>query len=331
MDSLEFVDIIDGMIEDKQLVSFTLGKIDPMYDQGKPRVLFDGENTVSQKRYSYLSSYKPIAGDRVIMANTADTHVIIGHIGAYRGSTSGSGDSEAVGLDYHWNGTTLGIRQTNETSFDYVDLQGPAGQGLTILGSLSDSSQLPSSSSEGDGYLINGDLWVWTNGNWSNVGRIQGPRGPEGPQGEQGVKGNTGDVGPQGPEGPAGPKGDRGPQGPEGPRGLKGATGDTGPQGATGPEGPKGPKGDTGSRGPQGEQGLQGPEGPEGPKGDAGPVGPQGPKGDTGESGIVTPTNGVFTLSGDSDGNLYAYYVNDGETPSFEVDTNNNIYYVIPE
>lgn len=59
-----------------------------------------------------------------------------------------------------------------------------------------------------------------------------------------------------------------------------------------------------------------------------GATGPQGPPG---ESGVVTPTNGFFTLAGDSDGNLWAYYNDADNPPEFEVDETGNIYYITPE
>jgi hypothetical protein len=103
--------------------------------------------------------------------------------------------------------------------------KGDTGAGLSLLGTLSDPSELPTTGSPGDGYLIAGYLWVWDGNSWSNVGQIQGP------------KGDTGDTGPAGPMGPAGPQG------------LQGIQGETG---ATGPQGIQGPKGDTGDTGPAG-------------------------------------------------------------------------------
>lgn len=72
--------------------------------------------------------------------------------------------------------------------------KGEQGTGVSILGTLSDESALPSSGESGDAYLINGDLYVWsgTTNDWTNVGTIKGPKG---------------DTGPQGPEGPQGPPG----------------------------------------------------------------------------------------------------------------------------
>lgn len=142
-----------------------------------------------------------------------------------------------------------------------VGPQGPAGadgapgQGLTILGTLNDPSELPTTANAGDGYIIAGELWIFDGTIFNNVGQIVGPQGPAGPQG---IQGETG------PQGPQGIQGETGPQGPQGIQGLKGDTGDTGPQG---PQGIQGPKGDTGDTGPQG------------PKGDTGDTGPQGPQG----------------------------------------------------
>ena len=83
-----------------------------------------------------------------------------------------------------------------------------------------------------------------------------------------------------------------------------------------------------------GPPGIQGPQGEKGEKGDPGEQGPQGEKGekgDPGESGITTPINGFFTLSVDTDGNLWAYSAGEGTTPDFEYDTETGNLYVTQE
>ncbi len=80
MNTREFVNLMEGMIDKKVSKPFSLGTIDPNYSSGTPRVLFDGENTVSTKRYSYLDSYKPAARDRVLLVNISGTHIIVGKI-----------------------------------------------------------------------------------------------------------------------------------------------------------------------------------------------------------------------------------------------------------
>lgn len=156
--------------------------------------------------------------------------------------------------------------------------QGPKGEdgtGVSIKGSLDSPEDLPPSGENGDAYLIDGDLYVWTGAAWQNVGTIQGPQGPQGPKGDKGDKGETGDAGSQGPQGnPGTPAGFGTPtatvdqssgtasvvvttDGPDTAKifnfafsGLKGAKGDTGDQG------PQGPAGQNGAQGPAGQDGA---------------------------------------------------------------------------
>lgn len=75
---------------------------------------------------------------------------------------------------------------------------GNAGTSVKIIGSVFDYTLLPGYPSGytgdiGDGFLDNpGNLWVWTGGEWQNVGNIEGPTGATGPTGPQGLKGPTG-------------------------------------------------------------------------------------------------------------------------------------------
>jgi hypothetical protein len=69
--------------------------------------------------------------------------------------------------------------------------------------------------------------------------------------------------------------------------------------------------------GPQGAQGIQG---------------PKGDKGDRGDSGILVPVSGIFTLSGDEEGNLWAYFADEDNPPSFVYDEETgDVYYDTPE
>lgn len=85
------------------------------------------------------------------------------------------------GLEYNWNGTSLGVRVVGDTDYDYVDLKGEQGeQGI----------QGPQG--------------------------IQGEQGIQGLQGEQGIQGQQGEQGVQGPQGPQGAQGPQGIQGVQG-------------------------------------------------------------------------------------------------------------------
>ena len=79
--------------------------------------------------------------------------------------------------------------------------QGPVGEALTILGTLSSVGDLPLSGNVGDAYLISGDLHVWAMDEWENVGNIQGPQGEQGPAGADGTQGEQGPQGEQGIQG----------------------------------------------------------------------------------------------------------------------------------
>lgn len=52
------------------------------------------------------------------------------------------------------------------------------GQGVVIKGTLDSTDDLPDSGNEiGDGWVIDGFLWVWNGSEWVNVGKVQGTDG----------------------------------------------------------------------------------------------------------------------------------------------------------
>ncbi|MFJ3386615.1 hypothetical protein ACIPKN_02810, partial [Lysinibacillus sp. NPDC086135] len=67
--------------------------------------------------------------------------------------------------------------------------KGDTGAALSILGKLTDESQLPPTGHAGDAYTVNGELYVWSEvtGEWENVGNIKGEKGDTGDAGENGL------------------------------------------------------------------------------------------------------------------------------------------------
>ncbi|MFD0225174.1 glycine-rich domain-containing protein [Streptomyces hirsutus] len=67
---------------------FRLGRIDYEYNPAdflggiNPRVLFDGESTVGQKRYVAMAGYYPLPGARVLLAPVGTTYMILGTLEA---------------------------------------------------------------------------------------------------------------------------------------------------------------------------------------------------------------------------------------------------------
>lgn len=160
----------------------------------------------------------------------------------------------------------------------------------------------------------NAELYVKSAGGYSLIADMSGATGVKGEQGPTGAQGPVGATGAAGATGPQGPKGAVGATGPQGIQGATGATGATGAKGATGATGPQGVKGEQGERGPQGIQG------------------PKGEKGERGDSGVTAPLAGFFSLSVDSDGNLYAYVADGASAPPFSYDAaTGELYYEIGE
>ena len=77
MDANDFIKMFGSK---RKTPPFRLGKIDPAYTSGQPKVVFDGETTASGKQYTRLSSYTPVASDRVVMVFVGGTYVITGKI-----------------------------------------------------------------------------------------------------------------------------------------------------------------------------------------------------------------------------------------------------------
>ena len=185
-----------------------------------------------------------------------------------KGDTGEKGDTgKGIQSAYIDESGNLNIIYTDGNTESLGSVKGADGTSISIIDSLNNTSELPSSGQKkGDGYLIDGNLWIYTgttesdavNG-FKNVGAIKGPAGRGISSAVINLSGeliinysdstseNLGNV--------IGPQGEQG------------------PQGETGIQGPKGDKGDTGEQGIQGIQGLKGDTGEQGPKGDKGDTG----------------------------------------------------------
>lgn len=60
--------------------SAKIGTIDPAYVSGDPRILFDGEDDVSEKAYPFLAPYSPRANERVVLLPVGHSYVVLGAI-----------------------------------------------------------------------------------------------------------------------------------------------------------------------------------------------------------------------------------------------------------
>lgn len=78
MDSTEFVDIVREIVNEGAQPHYKIGTIASA--DGKPTITFAGESEPSGKGYTYLTSYNPKTGDRVLLARVKGTYVILGKL-----------------------------------------------------------------------------------------------------------------------------------------------------------------------------------------------------------------------------------------------------------
>lgn len=65
MFSREFLKMFSNKEIEKKKPVNRFAFVDPDYVTGLPRLVFDGESLPTIKKYPHLSSYTPVAGDRV--------------------------------------------------------------------------------------------------------------------------------------------------------------------------------------------------------------------------------------------------------------------------
>ena len=180
------------------------------------------------------------------------------------GSTGPQGDLGATGPQ----GAT-GADSTVPGATGATGVPGATGTSVTIIGSVPDVGGDPQATlnaaypgaANGDGVIDQntGDLWVFANGTWTDVGTIKGPTGSTGATGADGATGATGETGATGADSTVpGATGSTGPDGATGATGGDGATGASGLDGATGASGIDGATGATGVFSGQLTQNLDG-------------------------------------------------------------------------
>ena len=72
------------------------------------------------------------------------------------------------------------ITLDNNNQIDAGYVKGSDGTSVNIKGELNTTDELPAVANNGDGYIVNGDLWVYTDNKWINAGAIKGPQGETG-------------------------------------------------------------------------------------------------------------------------------------------------------
>ncbi|PYG88504.1 hypothetical protein LY28_01353 [Ruminiclostridium sufflavum DSM 19573] len=120
---------------------FKLGIVSDLFTNGTAKIQFDGEETASEKQYAYLDGYMPTVGDRVLLAVTSSSHVILGKISYNTTPSSGSTG----------NFTTLSVTGTTSLSGNL----GFFGSTARTQTSISDMSSLQTTESPDSTYSSN--------------------------------------------------------------------------------------------------------------------------------------------------------------------------------
>jgi hypothetical protein len=91
-DPIAFLDAVAGYAAERNMQGsadrpIKLATVDPAYVASSypatlPKVTFDGEGTLTGKRYPVLSGYLPRASDRVVMLPCGNTYVVLGSLDA---------------------------------------------------------------------------------------------------------------------------------------------------------------------------------------------------------------------------------------------------------
>ncbi|MBU9724118.1 MULTISPECIES: hypothetical protein [Bacillaceae] len=74
---MDFKGLIKDIVkeETQKQARFKIGTVANIDD--KPTIIFSGEENPSEKGYSYLGSYTPTVGDRVLLVRVKSTYVIL--------------------------------------------------------------------------------------------------------------------------------------------------------------------------------------------------------------------------------------------------------------
>jgi len=73
IDANEFVNLQQNNEKEKD---FKLATVEGLFENGTAKIKFFGEDTVSEKEYSYLARYNPTVGDTVLLIPFLDTYII---------------------------------------------------------------------------------------------------------------------------------------------------------------------------------------------------------------------------------------------------------------
>lgn len=201
-----FTEVLPGRITTDRIVSgsgesyfdmlnnaMKLGSVFDFNSNGDGKLRLQGTIVQSQSgaeeyigcyRGVYNAAYTYYQGDEV-------TYTVGGLTSTYRYIYETPAKGIAPTSTVYWQVVAAGSK--GENGADGADgKDGADGTSVSIKGTLSSVSELPTTGTSGDAYIINGNLYVWNGSKWENVGNIKGEKGDKGDKGDNGSDGSDG-------------------------------------------------------------------------------------------------------------------------------------------
>jgi len=169
--------------------------------------IFEGANAVEQLpdilRETHRGAFASVSHQNGELAFFSMSGELLSQVDiGERPSGSGSFGSVSIGSvvtgDPGSSASVYNSGTLTDAIFDFVIPRGDKGErgadgtGVRILGLKPNPAALPSFAENGDAYMIDAHLWVWTGSNWADAGNIRGPQGEQGSQGQPGPQGPAG-------------------------------------------------------------------------------------------------------------------------------------------
>jgi hypothetical protein len=105
---IDSAELIENVQPKDTKENFKIGTVTALFATlNTAKITFHGEDTVSEKQYSYLSSYVPKVNDVVLMAQLSGTYVILGKINYNVAPSTGGGSTALTGTTLNVTGETI--------------------------------------------------------------------------------------------------------------------------------------------------------------------------------------------------------------------------------
>lgn len=145
-------------VESKTNENFKLAVVVDLFDNETAKIQFDGEDIASEKQYSYLRSYIPAIGDRVLLASVGGTYIILGKI-SFNESPEIIEEIDRYVFDEKKVTMSKGLQVTNGITSDSVTTTGSISAGsMTTTGSISAGSVTASETISGSNISTTGQV-----------------------------------------------------------------------------------------------------------------------------------------------------------------------------